>query len=155
MKLSRSFPERLMVRVRVRSLPLATEGERLYDRARRYRSGRTASIRDTEVLAAASRKDAVAGPYARTSGTQICCMISAAASKSALSQDSPRRSVLRGHLRVLDAPENRLDKPRTGVSGALQSRLPRFDSGRRLICVHSGSQKRVGPVLLDRACGAA
>ena len=113
MSSSTEYPRRL----------LSELGERVAGAAPRNRPGRTASIRDTEVLAAASRKDAVAGPYARTSGTQICCMISAAASKSALSQDS-RRSVLRGHLRALEGPANRLGKPNTVLSGGLQSRDP-------------------------------
>jgi hypothetical protein len=70
----------------------------------------------------------------------VVCFI-AARPKSALSQNSPRRSALRGHLRALGAPESRLDKPNTGVSGALQSRLHRFDSGRRLLSPGSSEAK--------------
>jgi hypothetical protein len=65
-------------------------------------------------------------------------------STTALSQDSPRRSVLRGNLRVLEGPENRLGKPRTGVLGGLQSRLQR--RGRR---VRDGAQEQATVDSLD------
>jgi|ERR1017187_9809209 hypothetical protein len=61
-------------------------------------------------------------PMPEPSGAQICWVNSTTASKTALSQNSPRWSVLGGHLKALDAPKNRLDKQRTGVSGPLESR---------------------------------
>jgi hypothetical protein len=74
------------------------------------------------------RQDPTAAPtdqhaHARTRRSQICWVISTAASKAALSRNSPRRSAFGGHLRAPEAPETRLDKPRTGVSGALESRI--------------------------------
>jgi pimeloyl-ACP methyl ester carboxylesterase len=48
------------------------------------------------------------------------------------SPKAPHSSIFWGHLRAPEVPENRLGKRRTGHSGALQSRLHRFDSGRRL-----------------------
>ena len=49
------------------------------------------------------------------------------------SPKAPHSSVFWGHLRAPEVPKNRLGKRRTGLLGALQSRLHRFDSGRRLL----------------------